>query len=179
MNLKDNFALMAQYNQWINEKVYSAAATFSAQELTLNRGAFFGSILGTLNHIMVADTIWLQRFATFSEPLPALNYIRNQAVPASLDQVLHEQFAPLKQQRQKMDQVIIGFINQISEEWLSLPLQYRNTKGEAHKKIFGQLLQHFFNHQTHHRGQATTLFSQTGIDIGITDVLVLIPAIEI
>jgi uncharacterized damage-inducible protein DinB len=171
---------MANYNQWTNEKVYRSAAFLSAEEIAANRGAFFGSILGTLNHILVADTIWLKRFSQAPflqkyEQTKALNDISRRENPASLDTILFSDFTELTEQRCVMDKAIIDFINELTEETITLPLAYINTKGVAFNKPFNFLLHHFFNHQTHHRGHTTTLLSQQGIDVGATDLMLLIP----
>jgi uncharacterized damage-inducible protein DinB len=65
MNLAEHVRLMANYNQAINIQIYTTASKLSAAELSLDRQAFFGSILGTLNHIPVGDIIWLKRYFRF------------------------------------------------------------------------------------------------------------------
>lgn len=72
----------------------------------------------------------------------------------------------------------MAFVGEAGEELYAQPLRYRNTAGEAHAKQFAPALRHFFNHQTHHRGQVTTLFSQLGVDVGVTDLSALIPEWE-
>src|SRR3546814_20392030 len=84
LSLQSHFALLASYNRWMNERLYAAAATLPADELARDRGAFFGSILGTLNNLVVADTIWLQRFAKLPAPPPALDACRALPAPARL-----------------------------------------------------------------------------------------------
>jgi len=175
MSLKSNFELMADYNQWMNQSLYSAASSLSVAELNKNRGAFFGSIMATLNHILVGDTIWLKRFACHPSNLVSLEYVRELDPPSSLDAILHTELTSLLTVRKKMDALIIEFSNELTEEVLVSSFTYANTKGDLYTKNFGQLIQHFFNHQTHHRGQVSTLLSQAGVDIGMTDLLVKIP----
>ena len=175
MSLKTNFELMASYNQRMNKNIYEAASKLSHNELSENRGAFFKSIIGTLNHILVGDTIWLKRFSNHPSQLRALDYVRSLQSPQSLDIILHPEFDSLLEQRIKMDCIILDFTHELSEEILSSALSYSNTKGKSFSKNFGLLIQHFFNHQTHHRGQLSTLLSQAGLDIGITDLLICIP----
>jgi uncharacterized damage-inducible protein DinB len=172
----DHFRLLAQYNQWMNEKLYQAAASLPVAELSPDRGAFFGSILGTLNHLVVGDTIWLKRFAAHPGRHAALDPVRHLPMPAALDQLLFADLASLAQRRQALDMVILEWVNSLSDTDLAHSLAYNNTKGEAFRRRFSALLLHFFNHQTHHRGQVTTLLSQAGQDIGTTDLLTLIPA---
>ncbi len=80
--------MMASYNQWMNDKLYAVASDLPADALTAGRGAFFGSIVGTLNHIVVADTLWLKWFAAHSSPFASLDAIRALDSPAALDQIL-------------------------------------------------------------------------------------------
>jgi uncharacterized damage-inducible protein DinB len=175
MSMKNHFELLATYNQWMNSKVYEAAGQLSAEDLARDRGAFFGSILGTLNHIVVADTIWLKRFATHPSCANALQDIVELQNATSLDQIIFADLCRLSEHRIWLDDQIINWIAELSVEDLDVVLSYRNTKGIPSNKRFSSLMLHFFNHQTHHRGQVSTLLSQAGVDIGVTDLLVQIP----
>ncbi|MBQ4830113.1 DinB family protein [Alteromonas sp. CI.11.F.A3] len=178
MSLKNSFTLMAQYNQWMNESVYSAALQLSPAELSEDVGAFFGSILGTLNHILVADIIWLQRFAQHPDRFSELDSVIAMPLPKKLDETLFDDIALLREQRVKVDEAILAFANALSSEVLTTDLSFHDTAGVPHTKNFGQLILHLFNHQTHHRGQITTLLSQRGVDVGATDLLEIIPEIK-
>nr|WP_298137668.1 DinB family protein [uncultured Pseudomonas sp.] len=175
MTTGSHIALLANYNEWMNNKLYAAARTLPAEALAADRQAFFGSIIGTLNHILVADTIWLQRFATHPAGYSSLEPVRRLAAPPALDTVLFADIDALFSQRQMLDQTIKQWAAQLTEADLLETLRYRNVKGEAMAKRFSSLITHFFNHQTHHRGQASTLLFQAGADIGVTDLLALIP----
>lgn len=166
---------MAEYNRFMNDKLLQAASQLPADILLANKGAYFGSILGTLNHVLVGDLLWLHRFKHHSTAYTALDALTSFPVPTALDQVLYNNLADFKAARQKLDTSIQAWINQIIPEDLQRALQYKRVNGEVNKKYFSGLIMHFFNHQTHHRGQATTLFSQAGIDVGPTDLLLLIP----
>jgi len=179
MSQKVNFELMGIYNQWMNSKIYDAAAGLSASELAEDRGAYFGSFIGTLNHILVGDTIWLKRFASHPGKLKSLDYVRGLESPAILDAILFPGFDDLHNARTAMDHTIRKFSRELTSEIISSPLSYTSTSGESFTKNFGHLIQHFFNHQTHHRGQISTLFNQMGVDIGVTDLLAGIPEIEL
>ncbi|WP_143873734.1 DinB family protein [Catenovulum sediminis] len=176
MYLKSNFELMADYNQWMNQNIYLAASNLRAGALSKNRGAFFGSIIGTLNHVLVGDIIWLKRFAEHPSELNSLNYVRTLDKPKSLDTILHHEFEALEITRSKIDLIIKDFTQELSNDVLSSNLTYSNTKGEMFNKNLGYLVQHFFNHQTHHRGQISTLLNQVGIDLGVTDLVARIPS---
>lgn len=170
----EQLRLLGGYNQWMNQKIYNAAAQLPTDELARDRGAFFGSLLGTLNHIIVADIIWLLRFSEHPAQHPALDEIRAQPKPQALAQILFDDFTALSMERNRLDGVIITWCGQLAASDLDHKLTYRNMKGETSVKNFGSLMLHFFNHQTHHRGQATTLLSQQGLDVGVTDLLALI-----
>lgn len=174
MSLESHFCLLAEYNQWMNLKVYESAGRMSREDLTADRGAFFSSVLGTLNHIVVADIIWLKRFATHPSCESLLPDFVDLPIPASLDHILYDDFEALSERRYWLDDQIIKWTGALTADDLNFVLSYRNTKGIAANKRFASLLLHFFNHQTHHRGQVSTLLSQVGEDVGVTDLLALI-----
>jgi len=169
------FGLLAQYNETMNTQLYAAAAQLSDQEIAADRGAFFGSLIGTLNHIVAGDTIWLQRFAQHPARYAALDPVRVMSAPASLTAIFSSDLAVLSVQRSKLDAIINNLVAQATQSELQRVLQYKSMKGVASQKRFSSLVLHFFNHQTHHRGQASTLLSQAGVDIGVTDLLMIIP----
>ncbi|WP_416397994.1 DinB family protein [Allohahella sp. A8] len=173
--MKQHFELMATYNQWMNERLFGAASQLNTIELVKARGAFFGSILGTLNHIAVGDTIWLKRFATHPGSAETLRQVSELRTPASLDEMLFENFSELQAHRRWLDEQIIRWVRALDDQSMDFVLSYRNMKGVASGRRLAFLIMHFFNHQTHHRGQTTTLLSQAGQDVGVTDLLTLIP----
>lgn len=175
MSERDHFLLLAEYNAWMNAKLYEAAASLPADELNADKGAFFGSLMGTLNHIVAGDTIWLSRFARHPARHAALDPVRAMPVPTALTAIYSTDLAQLGVRRRELDQVILAWTAQLSDADLAQVLHYANTKGVVSQRRFSSLLLHFFNHQTHHRGQASTLLSQAGVDIGVTDLLMLIP----
>jgi uncharacterized damage-inducible protein DinB len=168
-------SLMAAYNRWMNERMYEAAATLDAATLTADKGAFFGSIMGTLNHIAVADTIWLPRFAQHEASFCSLRALSGFPQPSSLTQSLAPDLAGLRRYRNELDALIERWVAELTPEHLSVNLAYGNMAGVKSSRSFAALLQHFFNHQTHHRGQASTLLLQSGVDVGVTDLLAVIP----
>jgi len=130
---------------------------------------------GTLNHIVVADTLWLKRFASHPSSTTTLAVMVPLPTPTRLDQIMFDDLEGLKAHRQWLDSVIINWIAALNDDDLDTVLNYQNTKGVASTRSYSSLIVHFFNHQTHHRGQVSTLFSQAGTDIGVTDLLALIP----
>jgi len=167
---------MASYNEWMNEKLYECAGKLSAQELAADRGVFFRSIIGTLNHIVVGDTTWLQRFAKHPTGHGSLDPIRRMPSPTSLDQILFADFRALSAHRKMLDQIINRWAAELTEADLPHVLHYQNLQGVIGDKRFSSLVMHFFNHQTHHRGHVTAMLNQAGLDIGVTDLLALIPS---
>jgi uncharacterized damage-inducible protein DinB len=169
------FSHLAAYNQWMNRKLYEAAAGLSEDELHRDRGAFFGSIFGTLSHIAVGDTIWFKRIAHDLPNAASLKRLAGLPMPSSLAGRPCETLADLAVLRATLDEAIIAFCAEVQAAELAGPFEYTNTKGITSRKVMGEVLLHVFNHQTHHRGQATTLFSQLGLDVGPTDLLLLLP----
>ena len=175
MSLLSNLQLMSQYNQWMNRKVYQVAENLGDETIKQDCGAFFGSLLGTLNHIYVADIIWLRRFSQHSKQYQSLQQLPTLPDYKSLDRIVADDLETLKVLRQELDTIIINWCQEIESEDLETCLQYTDTKGNPYSKNFGQLIHNLFNHQTHHRGQASTLISQQGMDLGVTDWLAILP----
>jgi uncharacterized damage-inducible protein DinB len=174
MPTPDDMILLARYNAGMNHKLYTAAASLPHAGLVVDRGAFFCSLLGTLNHLVAGDTIWLMRFALHPAGFAALAPLRNAPIPSNLVQRYGDTLDELLAHRKRLDAIISELAAQLRQTDLDLPLAYRNSRGVEYRKHFGSLLLHFFNHQTHHRGQASTLLSQAGVDIGVTDLLELV-----
>jgi uncharacterized damage-inducible protein DinB len=175
MPTREDIVLLAHYNATMNRQLYDAAASLPPGEAEADRRAFFGSLLGTMNHIIAGDTIWLTRFAAHPAQFCALAALRGSAPPASLTQPFGDSVDALRAHRLRLDAMITELAAELRPSDLEQPLVYRNTRGHAFSRHFGSLLLHFFNHQTHHRGQASTLLTQAGADIGVTDLLMLIP----
>jgi uncharacterized damage-inducible protein DinB len=171
---RDHVQQMATYNRWMNDKVYAAAASLPHAEVSADRKAFFGSIQATLGHIAVADMIWLQRFATHPANYVSLAALRGLPIERDLAARPFDTLASLATHRQFLDGVITAWASEVEEDDLDHVLVYTNTQGVASRKPFFFLAMHLFNHQTHHRGQVTTLLTQAGVDVGSTDLSSLI-----
>lgn len=153
------FRRLARYNGWANRRLFAAAGKLDATAWEAPRSGFFGSLQKTLNHILVADRIWLARFER-----------RDHAIRA-LDQLLHPDFPALKRAREAEDAGIIGFLDRLPETQLAGELAYANMEGQAKRLPLGSALAHFFNHQTHHRGQAHAMLSGTTVPPPSLDLL--------
>ena len=160
MNSIESFRLMAGYNRWMNEKLYACAAGLSDEERKRDRKAFFGSIHGTLNHVLLGDRGWLSRF--HAEPWAF----------RSLDQELYADFAELRRERDKTDDAIDDFVSALTPERLAENFKSTTYAGKTYDHPLGPALVHLFNHETHHRGQLTTLLMQMGVDPGATDLII-------
>lgn len=175
MSFCRHIKLLADYNGGMNAKVYEAASKLTAEALERDRQAFFKSIQGTLNHIAVADTMWLKRFALHPAGSAALDPIRHIAMPTALDQALFTDFGVLGEYRKMLDATITAWVKLLTDDDFEQLFDYTTTKGVATRKRLSGVVLHFFNHQTHHRGQVTTLLSQAGCAVGDTDLLMLMP----
>ena len=171
MNAPEHFVLLAAYNADMNRQLYAAAAQLPPDELRADRKAFFGSLSGTLNHLLAGDTIWLGRFAGFRPAWTALAGVRDLPQPGGLAHHFSNDLAALRAQREQLDAIITAWAPQVTAGDMAATFEYRSKKGDTYRKNFGLVVTHFFNHQTHHRGQASTLLTQAGIDIGATDLI--------
>ncbi len=175
MSELSNIRLMARYNQWMNETLFDVCESLPQEVLDQDQGAYFHSISGTLNHLLAGDKIWLKRFSQHPGNFTSLQPLAHAEAPRSLSEIAFTDLDSLRIERELVDSLILEWCEELTAEDLDISLHYANMKGVESAKRFGMLLQHFFNHQTHHRGQVTTLLSQQKIDVGITDLLMLIP----
>jgi uncharacterized damage-inducible protein DinB len=158
---------LASYNQWMNERLYALCAELPDAERRRDRGAFFRSIHGTLNHLLLGDRLWLGRFT--GVPF----------VVARLDQELYADFAELRSEREATDREISRWAASLEPETFAGTLHFTSIVNPAPRSYpFWVALTHFFNHQAHHRGQLTTLLMQAGVDPGVTDLIWLPGLVE-
>ncbi len=171
----DHVRAMAAYNAWMNGRLVEAAGRLPSEAVGEDRGAFFGSILGTFDHLMVADLTWLRRLAGHPSGARLAAELAGFPVPTRLDERLHATLVDFAPARTRLDAVMSAFAAGLTEDHLAIPLAYRSMSGEGHTKALQAVLSHLFNHQTHHRGQITTLLFQAGIDPGTTDLIAFVP----
>ena len=158
MITSDYGVAMAQYNAWMNERLYALCAKLPDDERRRDRGAFFGSIHATLNHVVYADLAFLSRFTGDPPQVPELG----------VD--LYPDFGSLRRVRSTLDVRLCEWAATLHDDWLRESLTYvSKVDGRTRTVPRWVLVAHVFNHQTHHRGQVTTLLSQMGHDIGSTD----------
>lgn len=162
---------MARYNQWVSQRLFDKVQLLPYEEIAKDRGAFFGPILGALNHILVDDIFWLHRFSSSKLCKYTLALMREIAMPTSLRDVLFDDIQSLRSKREAKDTLILDFSAIWTDEILVASVRYRNKAGEKHRQPLGTLLQHLFNHQPHHRGQVMTLLFQASIGTEATDLI--------
>lgn len=149
---------LARYNCWMNQRLYASCRQLSDDQLYTDRGAFFGSLYLTLNHILYADLAFLSRFTGIPAEAPILG------------QELCDGFDDLSRHRQATDRRLMSWAETLDVEWLQHPLTYTSqVDGRQHTHPRWFLVVHLFQHQVHHRGQLTTLLSQLGVEYGSTD----------
>ena len=161
--MKSYFQMFARYNQWANRALYDAAATLTDAQYREDRGAFFGSVHGTLNHLLTTDRIWFQRIT---------GNAASGTVPDRLNAILFEDFARLRAARVAEDIRIIDYLDGLSDGAYAGSIRYRrvSTPDEFDQKLV-EALAHVFNHQTHHRGQVHGLLTGHGVEGPVLDLL--------
>ena len=158
---------MARYNQWMNQKIYAACERLTDEERKADCGAFFKSIHSTLNHLLWGDGMWLGRFTEGTSLAKAYPKV-------AIGTDLHDDWTALKAARERMDQDILMWANALNADWLAGDFSwYSGLTKSTRTRPAWLLVTHLFNHQTHHRGQITTLLSQRGIDPGDTDLMLM------
>ncbi|CAN5512011.1 DinB family protein [soil metagenome] len=157
---------MARYNRWQNANLYEAADRLSDGERHRDRGAFFGSIHGTLSHLVWADRLWMARFCDSEAP----------PVGIAFSPALHPDWRDLKRARSEVDDGILRWSESLDAGWLEGELRYfSQSLGRDNVGPRGPFVVHFFNHQTHHRGQVHCLLTQAGASPRDDTDLVMMP----
>ena len=157
---------MAAYNAEMNRRLYGAAGRLSDAERQAPRGAFWGSIHGTLCHILWGDCMWMSRFDDWPKPAAAIKESAR----------MIEDFSELAAAREDADAAIARWAGKVDEAWLAEDLVWFSAAANREMRAGRPLLvAHFFNHQTHHRGQAHALLTAVGQETGDTDLFLLIP----
>ena len=149
--MKSHFAMMADYNAWANGRLFRMASQLPDEQYRRDVGAYFKSLHGTLNHLMVADLIWLRRLTGAGDH------------PSNLNAIVFDDLPSLSAARQQEDQRIVRFVESLSDAQLEEMCDYRTLNGTPQKQPRQEILAHLFNHQTHHRGQAHTILTLLGV----------------
>ncbi len=148
MNISAHYRMFGHYNAWANGRIYDAAARLSTEQYRADRGAFFKSVHGTLNHLLATDRIWMRRFTGEGN------------VPDRLEAILFERFVELRAAREAEDRRIISYVDGLDEDRIAGTIKYRRVSSpEQFEQQLAPALAHWFNHQTHHRGQVHALLT--------------------
>jgi uncharacterized damage-inducible protein DinB len=150
MNTAELFRKLAGFNAWANGKIYDSCAALPADALREDRGAFFGSIHATLNHLLAVDKGWISRIEGVESGV------------ASLDQILFEDMADLRRAREAEDARLIRLCDSLSQDGIDRVVSYKFMNGTPAKTALDVILITLFNHQTHHRGQVHAMLTQAG-----------------
>lgn len=155
----NHYQLMAEYNRWMNRNLYAVCAEIPDEKRKADLGAYFRSIHGTLNHLLWGDSLWLWRFTgrhgTFGK----------------IGEDMHTEFEKLRAERERLDAFLLDWAARLETAWLAAPFEFTSTlDGKTRRAPAWVFVMQMFNHQTHHRGQATTLIKQLGYEPGVTDI---------
>ena len=156
---------MARYNAWQNRQLSPVVEAMDPAELTRDRGAFFGSIFATLNHLLWADRIWMSRLDHRIDA-PAGGIAKSVEMTPTISVWGAERF--------RLD----GQIRQWADGLRSLDLKgqlswYSGALGQGVTKPLALCVVHMFNHQTHHRGQVHAMLTAAGLAAPVTDLFIL------
>ena len=174
MDLITQFKTMAQYNTWMNRSIYRTCAALSDEERKRDLHAFFGSVHRTLNHLLLTDRVQMGRFVG-ADRTRSFDANGNSIEILSLDQELYPDFTMLRREREQTDAMIEAWTaDELTPEFLSREMVYDAMSANGRYRVpMWIAVMNLFNHQTHHRGQITTLLSQLGHDPGVTDLMAL------
>ena len=152
--------MMAGYNTYMNGEVYAAAARLTDAARRADRGAFWGSIQGTLSHLVWADQMWMSRFDGWEKP----------GVPLKQSPAFVADFDVMRAARSGMDARLEAWATKMDQAWLDADQTWFSgaTQREV-RRPRAALVAHMFNHQTHHRGQAHAMITAAGERTGDTD----------
>ncbi|MGF1476424.1 MAG: DinB family protein [Geminicoccaceae bacterium] len=160
--MNDQMKTMAAYSLWANERLHESASQMGDDDYRRDGGAFFGSVHGTLNHLLAADQIWWQRITGQGDP------------PDRLDAILHERIAGLTSARAAHDAMVVNWVGRLGEQDLAANVVYANMAGKRFETPLSLILAHVFNHQTHHRGQVHALMSRFGYQAPVLDLIAFV-----
>lgn len=148
--MKAHFQTFATYNAWANQRLYDAASALPDESYRRDVGVFFGSLHGTLNHILATDRIWNARMMGEGD------------FPDRLDATLYDELTELRAAREAEDARLINHVDSLSEAELDAPFDYKTLNGTAMRQLRRESLAHVLNHQTHHRSQGHTCLGLLG-----------------
>lgn len=171
MEICELWKKQAAYNAWMNSRLYELCAQLSDADRKTDKGAFFGSIHNTLAHLLLTDLIWMRRLTGDTQAFGFENDAGELVSTPGLDTVLYEDFGKMWERRKLLDEQISEWVSGLEPGAAVGDVEYANMSGKTFTHPLWWAVTHLFNHQTHHRGQLTTLLSQLGHDPGTTDLI--------
>ena len=160
--MKRNFQNLANYNQWANNELCRHLTEMDSDVLYKDYGTFFSSVFLTFHHILNCDLIWLNRFSKLPCDYELASDLDIYIIPNSVLAINYANLDELLSVRRNLDKTIIQWIEGLREDIIQTDIKYNNISGKRINASSCGLITHFFNHQTHHRGQITTMLSQSG-----------------
>ena len=163
--MKNLFQAFARYNGSVNQSVSELLEPLKKEQIMMETKAYYPSIFETLLHNLIADLNWLRRYRDALKENKALNSDK----PLSLEEKslrveFESDYKRYFQYRKQVDELMIQFVNELEERQMDSTIRYKNYKGEEIEKELWKTFLHWFNHQTHHRGQVSVLLDLIGID---------------
>jgi uncharacterized damage-inducible protein DinB len=156
---------LAKYNASVNQSVLELLEPLNKEQIMMETKAYYPSLFETVLHILIGDIHWLRRYKdTFKENKALSNTPLISLEEKSLRKEFESDYTKLFQYRKEMDDVIIQFVNELDESHFHSVIKYKNYRGEDIEKEAWKTLLHWFNHQTHHRGQLSVLLDMVGVD---------------
>jgi uncharacterized damage-inducible protein DinB len=149
--LKAHFVMLARYNKWANARLYKMACALPEEAYRKSVGAYFGSLHGTLNHLLTADRIWMRRLTGSGDH------------PNKLNSIVCDELQSLRTARETEDERILSFVEGLEDTEIDRQCDFHTLNGTPQKQPIREILAHLFNHQTHHRGQAHMILTVLGV----------------
>ncbi|REL30338.1 DinB family protein [Thalassotalea euphylliae] len=175
MSIVQNFQMMALYNQRINQQLLAVCQALPKALLDKPTDSFFATITSYWNHLLFGDLILLGRLASNNLASLSSDSLASFPTPVSPKDTYFKHIEELSSVRAKLDELLIEFCQGLSEQECGKVIHYTTTEGDTVTKVASDVIQHLFNHQTHHRGQLTCVLSQFGADYGCMDLPVIVP----
>ena len=144
---------LGQYNRWAGQRLLTTCEALDEAEYMKSRPAAYGSIHGTLNHILLADNLWLSRLSGAADPL----------IPP-LDSILYPRFDDVCAARQEIDDRLTHYFAGLTEDDLDHDVIYRTRSGETTSTKVAWILTNMFHHADHHRGQIHDMLTQIPVE---------------
>jgi len=172
--MKELLKLMAQYNQTTNSALFKILENQDSALITQDSKSYFKSILGLLNHILVADLDWLTAYRNGNLELPVLNSPVLDFEHPGWGKILYSNLSELWEHRQGLDSLLIRFIDVNPSKLFEGNISIMNPSGEVYTFPFGKILMHMFNHQTHHRGSIAQILDANAVENDYSNLLKLL-----